>query len=176
MSNSSDGRRPSCKECRKSYTKKYIRNNKKKISENSKLYYLKNKKKIKKASALWKKNNKERYKELHNKRRRERIKSDPLYKLKRILRGRTRHAFKKVGWEKGNSKKLLGADWIIVKNHLESTFTEGMTWENHGKWHIDHIKPLASANNKKELIILCHYTNLQALWAFDNISKGSKIL
>jgi hypothetical protein len=51
-----------------------------------------------------------------------------------------------------------------------------MTWENQGKWHIDHIIPLSSAKTEKEMYKLCHYTNLQPLWAFDNLSKGSKIL
>lgn len=51
-----------------------------------------------------------------------------------------------------------------------------MTWENRGEWHIDHIIPLASASTEEELLALCHYTNLQPLWAFDNLSKGAKII
>ena len=51
-----------------------------------------------------------------------------------------------------------------------------MTLENHGEWHIDHIIPLATANTYEEVIKLNHYTNLQPLWAKDNLSKGSKIL
>ena len=49
-----------------------------------------------------------------------------------------------------------------------------MSWENHGEWHIDHKKPLASAKTEEELKKLCHYTNLQPLWALDNIRKGAK--
>jgi hypothetical protein len=49
-----------------------------------------------------------------------------------------------------------------------------MTWDNQGKWHIDHIIPLSSGNTEEEIIKLCHYTNLQPLWAIDNMKKGSK--
>jgi hypothetical protein len=49
-----------------------------------------------------------------------------------------------------------------------------MSWENHGEWHIDHIVPLSSAITEEELRKLSHYTNLQPLWATDNLSKGSK--
>ena len=51
-----------------------------------------------------------------------------------------------------------------------------MSWENQGKWHIDHIIPLSSAANEEELYKLCHFTNLQPMWATDNIRKGSKII
>jgi hypothetical protein len=50
-----------------------------------------------------------------------------------------------------------------------------MSWSNHGKWHIDHIIPLSSAKSKEELVKLCHYTNLQPLWALDNLGKANKI-
>lgn len=53
-----------------------------------------------------------------------------------------------------------------------------MSWDNHSVfgWHVDHIVPLNSANTEDELYKLCHYTNLQPLWASENISKGDKIL
>ena len=57
-----------------------------------------------------------------------------------------------------------------------SELTEGMTWENHGEWHIDHIKPCASFNlfDPKQQIMCFHYTNLQPLWAEENLSKSNK--
>jgi hypothetical protein len=51
-----------------------------------------------------------------------------------------------------------------------------MTLENHGLWHIDHIKPIALATTEEEVIKLNHYTNLQPLWAKDNLKKGAKYL
>lgn len=71
---------------------------------------------------------------------------------------------------------LLGCSVEFLKQHLEKQFKNGMSWENHGKWHIDHIIPLASAKTQEKIEYLCHYTNLQPLWAKDNQSKGAKII
>jgi hypothetical protein len=51
-----------------------------------------------------------------------------------------------------------------------------MNWSNRKEWHIDHIIPLSSAKTEEELLKLFHYTNLQPLWANDNIKKSNKIL
>ena len=91
------------------------------------------------------------------------------------LRNRTRQAFKAKKWNKNGTEKMLGCDWETAHKHLEIQFTKGMNWENQGEWHIDHIIPLVSANTKEELIKLCHYTNLQPLWAEDNLKKGATI-
>jgi hypothetical protein len=58
---------------------------------------------------------------------------------------------------------------------MEAKFVDGMNWDNIGEWHIDHIIPLSSAETEQETIKLCHYTNLQPLWAFDNLSKGNSL-
>jgi hypothetical protein len=73
--------------------------------------------------------------------------------------------------------EIIGCTPIELVEHLEQKFVSGMCWDNHGKhgWHIDHIIPLSSAKNKEELYRLCHYTNLQPLWAIDNIKKNNKI-
>jgi hypothetical protein len=66
-----------------------------------------------------------------------------------------------------------------LKQHLESKFQTGMTWDNWtiDGWHIDHIKPLASFDltNRKQLFEDCNYTNLQPLWAIDNILKSDSV-
>ena len=82
---------------------------------------------------------------------------------------------------KNKTKKtceLIGCNWEQLKKYLESKFQQGMSWENYAYygWHIDHIIPLASASNREEMEKLCHYTNLQPLWAQDNLSKGDKIV
>jgi hypothetical protein len=51
-----------------------------------------------------------------------------------------------------------------------------MSWDNYGSWHIDHIMPLSSAQTTEEFNKLCHYSNLQPLWAHENLSKGNRII
>jgi len=63
----------------------------------------------------------------------------------------------------------------IVFEHFESLFTNGMCWNNMGQWHIDHIIPLSTAITEEDVIRLCHYTNLQPLWAEDNLKKSNKL-
>ena len=165
---------------------------KQKTKEYNKLYYLKNKEIILKKNKLyWDKNiekinkyQKNRYeknkKEINRKKylfKKERLKKDVVFKLTQILRRRILLALK------GNNKSkstinLLGADVKKVWEHLESTFKPGMTKENHGKWHIDHIRPCSSFDlSKPEEQAKCfHYTNLQALWAHENLSKSNKFV
>ena len=103
--------------------------------------------------------------------------NDKLYALRTNIRGRFKFELAKRGeskWIKAN--EYLGCSWLELRAHLESQFTDGMTWDNYGEWHVDHIVPLAIAEDRDELIKLCHHTNLRPLWAFDNISKGAKIL
>ncbi len=61
-------------------------------------------------------------------------------------------------------------------SHIESMFEPGMSWDNWGEWHIDHIRPLASFDleNAERLAEACHYTNLRPLWKVDNLRKGAK--
>ena len=103
---------------------------------------------------------------------------DPLQKMIDGQRSRLRIALKQI--EKSDeTMNLIGCSAIELKEYLESKFTEGMTWENRGRegWHIDHIKPcssfdLSDPEQQKECF---HYTNLQPLWAKDNLRKGYKI-
>jgi len=75
-------------------------------------------------------------------------------------------------------KKLLGIKVSDLRIYLESKFESGMTWDNWGKtgWHIDHIYPLSRAKSIEHLHTLLHYTNLQPLWANDNLKKGNKLI
>ena len=61
---------------------------------------------------------------------------------------------------------------------VEEQFVDGMSWDNYGiyGWHIDHIIPLSSAKTEEEIFKLCHYTNLQPLWAVDNLKKSNKLI
>jgi hypothetical protein len=107
-----------------------------------------------------------------------RYKTDELYKFITDIRKVVGGVFRRMGYTKrSQSMDLLGAEWIVVKEHLENLFQDGMTWDNYGVngWHVDHIIPISSANNEDEVIKLCHYKNLQPLWAKDNLRKGNKI-
>jgi len=100
----------------------------------------------------------------------------PLFKLRESLSSNIRMAIKRGKYKKNSStNELLGTSYEIVKLHLEKQFKRKMSWDNYGEWHIDHKIPLASAKTEEELKLLCHYTNLQPLWAIDNIKKGAKI-
>ena len=71
---------------------------------------------------------------------------------------------------------LLGISVEGFLKHIESKFTDGMSWSNSGKWHYDHIKPVCSFDHSKpEDVSKCwHYTNFQPLWAAENIRKGAR--
>jgi hypothetical protein len=109
-------------------------------------------------------------------RTKERMEFDHLFAMKLRFVSATSYAFRRKDWtKKSKTAELLGCEWSHLKTHIESLFRDGMSWENKNKWHIDHIIPLASAKNADELAKLCHYTNLQPLWAIENIIKGSKL-
>lgn len=101
---------------------------------------------------------------------------DHLYRMRTRLRTLVKSALKRRASKASKSTVvLLGASIQTALAHIEGLFLAGMSWENHGEWHIDHITPLASAKNEDELTRLCHYKNLQPLWAKDNLSKGKKM-
>jgi len=95
-------------------------------------------------------------------------------RIKDSLRSRL-YSFVK-GKNKKSSFEYVGCSIDELKNHLSSQFTEGMSWENYGEWHIDHIRPCASFDlSKEDERFKCfNYSNLQPLWAKDNLKKGAK--
>lgn len=95
--------------------------------------------------------------------------------LGRMIRNRVRIALKK-NVKSGNTIELLGCSIADLKRHIESQFVVGMTWKNHGEWHIDHIRPLSSFDLSKpsQQKIACNFKNLKPLWAKENLKKGSK--
>jgi len=106
---------------------------------------------------------------------RNKLDNSPKYKLAHNIRARLRKALKGQSREKGIFK-ILDCSADQLKEYIESKFQQGMTWDNYGEWHLDHIKPLSLFNlaNPEELRIAGHHTNLQPLWAIDNIIKGDK--
>lgn len=105
------------------------------------------------------------------------FKNDPLFALKKRLRTLIRGSFRKSGYTNFTMKteSIVGISYNEFKIYMESKFVNGMSWDNRGEWHIDHIIPLSSAKSEDELIALSHYTNLQPLWAMDNLKKGARV-
>jgi hypothetical protein len=86
-------------------------------------------------------------------------------------------SIKRGGWKKnGRTQDILGCDYKFFKDYIEKQFTKGMTWSNHGKWHLDHIYPISKSKSLKHCLELNHYSNFQPLWAIDNIKKSNKIV
>jgi hypothetical protein len=82
-----------------------------------------------------------------------------------------------LGWNEFSfeTKDIIGCTPQELKEHIEKKFKEGMSWNNRDKWHIDHIIPLSSGKTEEEILKLCHYTNLQPLWAKENLEKSNKL-
>lgn len=93
------------------------------------------------------------------------------------LRNMLGRVLRLTGACKNNSTiETLGYSADDLKTAIEAKFQTGMTWENYGEWHIDHIRPLSVliAGGERDPAVLNALSNLQPLWAFENISKGSK--
>jgi hypothetical protein len=180
-----DGLYSSCKKCLKNIrenniehclmlSKKWYNNNREKSNNLSSVWIKNNPEKIKLIKKNWEqKNRKHRNQYSVNKR-----KHDPIIKLTENVRTRIRIflSLKNIS-KKNKTFEIVGCSPQFLKKYLEQKFTEGMSWDLMGKHiHIDHIVPLSSANTEEEVYKLCHYTNLQPLWAEDNLKKGDKIL
>lgn len=117
-------------------------------------------------------------KDLVNIKRKEKKRTDPSFKIACNLRKRLSFVLSAFAAKKSQQTlKLLGCGMPEFMAHLESKFTSGMTWENYGQWHIDHKVPCALFDlTKPEQQAICfHYTNLQPLWAIDNLIKNKRV-
>ncbi len=136
-------------------------------------YYLKNREKIRLRHKDY--NTRLKVKNRNKERKRNRSKIDLNFRLTNNLRNRIRRAL--IGYSKSLSTMfLIGCDIDYLMYHLQEQFTKGMSWDNYGDWHIDHIKSCAKFDlSKPEEQRKCfNYTNLQPLWAIDNWKKGSR--
>jgi hypothetical protein len=123
----------------------------------------------------WQRNNRDRVTARHN----ERYCQDPQFRMQVLLRGRLRQALQRkrlLGYKSKSAARLTGCSMEFLIEHLEAHFQEGMTWKNFGAWHIDHIRPVDSFDltDAKQQVACFHYSNLQPLWAIDNLRKGNR--
>lgn len=171
---------------KREYMKGYHEKNKDRILEYQKMYYQANSENVRERVRTYKETHKTqvdeynaRYRADHAKEHTEYIKrrrADPTYKLICATRNLLNNAFNnrcKVGKTK-RAEEILGCSIEFFIEHLKSQFKEGMTIENHGEWHIDHIVPLSTAQTEEDVIRLNHYTNLQPLWAEENLKKRNR--
>jgi hypothetical protein len=180
--NKMDGKRSSCKSCSikistiynkkhpevaKNAVRKYDANNK----DKRKAYRDANKDKSKEYQKIYFQKNKL----IISKRNANRRKIDIQYHLSCILRERLNKAVNGK-YKSGSSIRNLGCSIDDLKIHIEKLFLLKMNWDNYGEWHIDHIIPLAKFDltDPNQIKLACHYTNLQPLWAKDNLQKGKK--
>jgi len=105
-----------------------------------------------------------------------RRKNDIAFRILINLRSRIGHAVKHLH-KSDRTTKLLGCSIPELRNHLAKQFKPGMSWENYGQWHIDHIIPCAAFDLKDpgEQKMCFHFSNLQPLWGIDNLKKGVSI-
>jgi hypothetical protein len=187
---SKDGLYSQCKKCTSAYSKKYYQKNKQQLLEKRTKYVTDNREKVLEGKRLEYQKNKEKYIinsnkwVVNNRKKSNRIKYnykikkrkvDTVYKMTENLRTRIRSVLKGMNKSK-TSMELLGCSGEELKIHLEKQFTKGMSWANYGYygWHIDHIRPcssfdLSDSTQQKECF---HYSNLQPLWAKDNLKKS----
>lgn len=175
-----------CKLCCNSINKKYRENNLESFNESRQKNYIKNldvkraekrryyashklekslyDKQYRRDNDLKIKRYKKSWEKLH--------KDDPIFKIKRNLRRRVHHALSD-NRKSNKTFELIGCNPESFKKYIESFFSEGMSWENYGKWHIDHIKPCFTFDLSipEEQQKCFHYTNQRPLWAKDNLSR-----
>tara|TARA_R110000822_G_scaffold12679_2_gene45632 strand:+ start:71 stop:727 length:657 start_codon:yes stop_codon:yes gene_type:complete len=181
-----------CSECQKERRRKHYLNNREHELNSHKLWRKenperskeicrnwreKNLDKSREIARIWKKENPERKNFSQRKYRKKRRNRDPMFKVLNNLRTRiytvltAKHIVKET-----TTKKLTGCTLEYLKNHLERKFEDGMSWDNYGQWHIDHIRPCSGFNllDPIEQRVCFHYTNLQPLWAGDNLKKSNR--
>jgi hypothetical protein len=178
-----------CKLCNQDFVDQTKSSNKLFCSTNHKSSFTKKKhaEKVKLTKAIYYKNNKEKIAADHLRWMKSKFKAvsegtASAADINFVIRNRVRTRLLKILRESGTSKNssvtnLIGCSIDQLRDHLESKFVEGMGWGNRSEWHIDHIIPLSSfdLSDPEQLAKACHYTNLQPLWAADNIAKGGKL-
>jgi len=168
------GLKSQCKACCGKAVAKWKEKNK----EKSKQWRKENQDKLK--NGLKKHRKTDKYKKRKNKYVREKRALDPKFKMLCILRGRLVDALR--GKAKADTtKKMLGCDLQFFKNFIQAKFKPGMNWQNHGsgdgKWQLDHIQPCSSfdLSDFEQQKKCFHYTNMQPLWAYENLQKSNKL-
>lgn len=155
------------------YYREYYQDNKERIGEGQKIRRLENKDYVSSYQRFWRQNNREKT-ALYS---REKYYKNNQFRLAHNLRRRLQKALKNKSTS-GSAVRDLGCSVAELETHLQNHFQPGMTWQNYGRWHIDHKLPLFSFDltDREQLLKAVHYTNLQPMWARENLEKGKKII
>jgi hypothetical protein len=125
----------------------------------------------------WLEKNREHHLSWRRQRYAGRVASDPAFKIEQRLRS-SLYGFmrRKRSYRPASVMALVGCTHAELRAHIEAQFTDGMSWDNHGAWEVDHIRPLCSFDLLKEdeRKAAFFYKNLQPLWRLDNLSKGKR--
>jgi hypothetical protein len=155
---------------------RYHRKNRDRRNQDSREYYAENKDRQNARRRAYYRANKRDQVAKGTKRTMARYHSDGVFRFQwniragihRVLRGKGKSA---------RTMQLVGCSLEFLKGYLESQFQKGMTWDNYGKWEVDHVFPCTSFDlTKPEEQQRCfHYTNLQPLWRLENNKKGATV-
>ncbi len=174
LKNGLNGLRAGCKVCQQEYKKQWDEANREQMKEYCKQYYKTNPEWHRERARQYQKANREKIKKRMKRYREEnlsaRMAASMRVRIWKVLKGRSKAA---------SVMNLIGCTIKELMQHLEAQFMDGMTWENYGpySWHIDHIVPCAAFDltDPEQQKACFHYTNLQPLWAEDNMSKNDKL-
>lgn len=163
-------------EQKKQYNALYRENNKESIAAQQKEYHQKNRTQRLANHKEYVAANKALIQNQNQKWKNDKYKNDELYAFQLRIKNLIKAAFRNKGFtRRSRIQSILGCSYAEFVLHIESLFIDGMSWDNKGDWHIDHIVPLASATTEENLILLNNFMNLRPLWAMDNLYKGSKM-
>jgi hypothetical protein len=172
-----DGFASACKVCLNQRRRKNYQDFKQDFIEKKRKYREQNREKIREQDRVLRKKHKKRYNKRRNEIRRKRKQTDIGFRVLENTRRRLNEILRT--YKTNKTLELLGCSVQKLKSHLEKQFLDGMNWDNYGfyGWHIDHIKPCSSFDfsDPEQQKICFHYSNLQPLWAKDNLCKGSKL-
>lgn len=164
------------KEKKKINNNKYCQNNKEVLKEKDKIYYENNKERIKEKSREYYRNNKEKINTPTDRKRELKRERYRRKKYQYVWREILRKTITQLKLNKNQTTlEILGYSYDILKSNIESKFKEGMSWENHGDWHVDHIIPISLFREGIDACIVNRLDNLRPLWSNDNLVRQNKI-
>jgi hypothetical protein len=176
------GKRPGkvaslCKDCESLKSKVYRAKNRDMVLAKSSAYHKRTLDFQRKRKKLYYQENKSEVLERCIAYRKASRKNNPQVRLRDMLRGRVRNCIVK-GFCSPTTKLYLGCNSVQLRKHLQSKFTDGMSWDNYGRggWEIDHIRPCCyfDLTDEEQVKICFNFSNLQPLWSADNRKKWTR--